>query len=79
MPLNIKYKSKLKLVNLVGKPPFTPTAINMTEKLIPQKDAAHLPAVSVLVGVARLELAASSSQSWRATNCATPRYKYIRR
>src|SRR5699024_8154522 len=27
-----------------------------------------------LVGVARLELAASCSQSWRATNCATPRY-----
>ena len=28
----------------------------------------------MLVGVARLELAASSSQSWRATNCATPRF-----
>ncbi len=28
-----------------------------------------------LVGVARLELAASTSQMWRATNCATPRFQ----
>ena len=30
-----------------------------------------------MVGVARLELAASCSQSRRATNCATPRYNPI--
>ena len=28
-----------------------------------------------MVGVARLELAASTSQMWRATNCATPRFQ----
>ncbi len=38
--------------------------------------------ILLMVGVARLELAASCSQSRRATNCATPRYKtpvYIQR
>ena len=33
--------------------------------------------IFILVGVARLELAASCSQSRRATNCATPRYNPI--
>ena len=33
----------------------------------------------VLVGVGRLELPASCSQSRRATNCATPRYTVLAR
>ena len=38
-----------------------------------KKSPRNPPVSGGLVGVVRLELTASSSQSWRATSCATPR------
>lgn len=40
---------------------------------MPEPKAGSGPGRTPVVGVVRLELTASSSQSWRATNCATPR------
>ena len=50
-----------------------PASVGETEKAA---EAFDLCGFSRLVGVARLELAASCSQSRRATNCATPRKNF---
>ena len=38
-----------------------------------RRRALSCPRISGVVGVPRLELGTSTSRTWRATNCATPR------